>query len=67
MPKINLNINSETIIGVTLIAFGAFTFAKGVSQNIINENYVKSVEQISNLANTFTSLNNEVLNDIKKK
>ena len=44
MPKINLNINSETIIGVTLIAFGAFTFAKGVSQNIINENYVKSVE-----------------------
>jgi hypothetical protein len=67
MPNINVNVNSETLMGVALIAFGAFTFAKGISQHITNENYVKSVQNISNLATTFTTLNNEVISDIKKK
>ena len=62
----NINLNSETLIGVTLLAVGAFTFAKGVAQQFTRDDYVKSIHQISNLSSTFNEHNN-VLGDVVNK
>ena len=64
MPHIN--INTETLMGITLLAFGAFTFAKGLSQQMSKDNYVRSLEQISNLSNMIHE-ENEKYNVTNKK
>jgi len=48
----NFHVNSETIIGVALIAIGTFTFAKGTSQYLVKDSTIKSFKQVSNLADT---------------
>jgi hypothetical protein len=60
------HINTETIMGITLLAFGAFTFAKGISQQISRDNYVKSLEQISNLSNMINKESEKYHNTEKK-
>ena len=67
MPQ--FHVNSETVIGITLIAFGAFTFAKGASQYIARDTCIKSVQQVSNLANTVNTANGiskHVINNLGK-
>lgn len=53
----NFNINMESMIGIALIAIGTFTFAKGASQFITQDNCIKSVKQVSNLVNTVNAAN----------
>jgi hypothetical protein len=48
----NFHVNSETIIGIALIAVGAFTFAKGTSQYLVEDSTIKSFNQVSNLVDT---------------
>ena len=55
MPQ--FQINSETIIGIALIAIGTFTFAKGSSNYITQDTCIKSVRQVSNLVNTVNTAN----------
>jgi hypothetical protein len=64
MPSFKLN--SEIIIGITLLAFGAFTFAKGASEHISNDTCIKTVQQVSNLANTVSTANQICGNIISK-
>lgn len=47
-----INFNSEVIVGITLITIGVLTFAKGSSNKIAIENYLKSAQTVSNLVNT---------------
>lgn len=62
--QVNIPFSSEIIIGITLIGFGVYTFAKGASNHLANDNYIKSKNQINKLvdtiidANTFTSKKN---------
>jgi len=60
-----LHMNTEIIMGVALIAFGVFSFSKGTSQHIAQDNYIKSAQQISKLVNTATSAHN-ISNTIKR-
>ena len=48
----NIPFSSEVIIGVALISFGVFTFAKGTSNHMANENFIKSKNQINKLVDT---------------
>jgi len=60
-----INMNTEIIMGVALIAFGVFSFAKGTSQHIAQDNYIKSAQQVSKLVNTATSAHN-ISNTVKR-
>ena len=60
-----LNMNSEIIMGITLIAFGVFSFAKGTSQHIAKDTYLKSAQHVSNLVDTATNAHS-ISNNIKK-
>lgn len=60
-----LNINSEVIMGVILVGFGVLTFAKGTSQHIAQNNYIRSAQEVSKLVDTATSVHN-ISNTTKK-
>jgi hypothetical protein len=60
------HINTDTIIGITLLAFGVFTFSKGMSQQFSKDNYVKSLEQISNLSDMIICENQKYNNKNNK-
>jgi hypothetical protein len=61
-----ISLNGEIIIGLTLIAVGVFSFAKGASSKIANDNYIKSAHNVSNLVNTATTAHN-ISNTLKKE
>jgi hypothetical protein len=61
-----ISLNGEIIIGLTLIAVGVISFAKGTSNKLSNDNYIKSAHNVSNLVNTATSVHN-ISNTLKKK
>lgn len=60
-----LNINTEVIMGVALIAFGVFAFAKGTSQHLAQDHYLKSAQNVSTLVNCATTAHN-ISNTVKK-
>ena len=47
--QLNIPFSSEIVIGVTLISFGVYTFAKGASNHMANDNYIKSKNQINHI------------------
>lgn len=47
--QLNIPFSSEIIIGVTLIGFGVYTFAKGASNHMANDNYIKCKNQINHI------------------
>lgn len=61
-----LSLNGEIIIGLTLITIGVISFAKGTSNKLSNDSYIKSAHNVSNLVNTATSVHN-ISNTLKKK
>ena len=60
-----ISMNTDIFIGITLITFGVFTFAKGTSQNMSDDIYYKSAKNVSNLVHTATSAHN-ISNKIKR-
>lgn len=50
--QVNIPFSSEVIIGIALISFGVFTFAKGTSNHMANDNLIKSKNQINKLVDT---------------
>lgn len=57
--KSKIPFNSEIIIGITLISFGVFTFAKGTSTYLTKDNYNKLLqEQKENLLNSVSTATN---------
>lgn len=60
-----IQLNGEIIMGVTLIAIGVISFARGSSNKLSNDNYIKSAHNVSNLVNTATSVHN-ISNTLKK-
>lgn len=52
-----LSFSSDIIIGITLIGFGVYTFAKGASQHLSDDKYLKSTEYIEKLLNTASKSN----------
>ena len=42
-----ISMNVDIIIGITLISFGVYTFAKGTSQKISEDIYLKSWNKIN--------------------
>ena len=60
-----ISMNVDIIIGITLISFGVYTFAKGTSQKISEDIYLKSAHNVSNLVHTATSAHN-ISNKIKR-
>ena len=50
-----IHMNTEIIMGITLIAFGVFSFAKGASDHISKDNLIKSAHNVSNLVKAATS------------
>lgn len=50
--QLNIPFSSEIIIGITLIGFGVYTFAKGASNQMANDNYIKSKNQINKFTDT---------------
>lgn len=53
-----INMNTEIIMGVALIAFGVFSFAKGTSQHLAKDHYIKSAQEVSTLVNCATEAHN---------
>jgi hypothetical protein len=45
---------------------GVITFARGASNKLSNDNYIKSAHNVSTLVNTATSIHN-ISNNLKKK
>ena len=43
-----LSLNGEIIIGLTLITIGVISFAKGTSNKLSNDSYIKSAHNVSN-------------------
>ena len=53
-----VNMNTEIVMGVALIAFGVFSFAKGTSQHLAKDHYIKSAQEVSTLVNCATEAHN---------
>ena len=45
-------LSTDVAIGITLIGFGVYTFAKGASQHLFQDNYIKSTKHIEKLLET---------------
>ena len=50
--QVNFPFSPEVVIGIALITFGVFTFAKGTSNHMANDNFIKSKNQINKLVDT---------------
>jgi len=61
-----LSINGEMIIGMTLITIGVISFARGTSEKIASNSYLKSAHNISNLVNNATRVHN-ISNNFESK
>jgi hypothetical protein len=48
----HLTLSADIAIGITLIGFGVYTFAKGASQHLFQDNYIKSTKHIEKLLET---------------
>jgi hypothetical protein len=62
MP-ITFKLSSDVIVGVLLITTGVFTFAKGTSQHLADENFKKSKEHIEKILKTVSNANISINNN----
>lgn len=56
MP-LTLRLSSDILVGVLLITTGVFTFARGTSQHLADNDFKKSKDHIEKLLNTVQSSN----------
>jgi hypothetical protein len=56
MP-ITFKLSSDVIVGVLLITTGVFTFARGTSQHLADDNFKKSKEHIEKILKTVSNAN----------
>ena len=60
-----LSLNLEIVGGLTLITIGTYIIAKGASQKLSKDNYLKSAHSVSDLVDTATNIHN-ISNTFKK-
>ena len=56
MP-LTLKLSSDILVGVLLITTGVFTFARGTSQHLADDNFKRSREHIEKIVSTVKSSN----------
>lgn len=61
-----LSINGEMIIGMTLITIGVISFARGTSEKIASNAYLKSAQNVSELVNNANKVHN-ISNNFENK
>lgn len=50
-----IHMNVRTYIGIALITFGVLAFADGAANNLAQDHYIKSAQEVSDLVNSATS------------
>jgi hypothetical protein len=60
-------LSADVAIGITLISFGVYTFAKGASQHLFQDNYTKSTKHIEKLLETANQTSELLIKTVDEK